>query len=108
AGRLRSPSVEVEWTRRMRSMHDERVHKLRDVMNAAEPGGDGRMHPYRVLAAIQRKLDATSVVVADGGDFLSFARVALTPQTYLDPGPLGCIGVGTPFGNAVSLAYPDR
>ena len=29
-------------------------------------------------------------------------------STYLDPGPLGCIGVGTPFGIAAALACPDR
>jgi hypothetical protein len=46
--------------------------------------------------------------VADGGDFLSFARVGLATSTWLDPGPLGCIGVGTPFGIAASLACPDR
>jgi acetolactate synthase-1/2/3 large subunit len=28
--------------------------------------------------------------------------------TYLDPGPLGCIGVGTPFGIAAALACPGR
>ena len=48
------------------------------------------------------------MVVADGGDFLSFARVGLPASTYLDPGPLGCIGVGTPFGIAASLACPER
>jgi acetolactate synthase-1/2/3 large subunit len=39
---------------------------------------------------------------------LSFARVGLPATTYLDPGSLGCIGVGTPFGVAASLACPDR
>ena len=48
------------------------------------------------------------MLIADGGDFLSFARVGLSASTYLDPGSLGCIGVGTPFGIAASLAYPDR
>jgi acetolactate synthase I/II/III large subunit len=47
-------------------------------------------------------------VVADGGDFLSFARVGLDAPTYLDPGPLGCIGVGAPFGIGAALACPDR
>ena len=35
-------------------------------------------------------------------------RVGLPASTYLDPGSLGCIGIGTPFGIAASLAYPDR
>jgi len=48
------------------------------------------------------------VLVADGGDFLSFARVGLSASTYLDPGSLGCIGVGTAFGVAASLACPGR
>ena len=53
-------------------------------------------------------LDMTTTVVADGGDFLSFARVGLPGQTYLDPGPLGCIGVGTAFGIAASLHQRDH
>jgi len=48
------------------------------------------------------------VVIADGGDLLSFARVGLPASTYLDPGSLGCIGIGTPFGVAASLACPER
>jgi acetolactate synthase-1/2/3 large subunit len=47
-------------------------------------------------------------VVADGGDFLSFARVALSGGSYLDPGAFGCIGIGVPFGIAASLAQPER
>jgi acetolactate synthase-1/2/3 large subunit len=66
------------------------------------------MHPNRVLAALREALSTDSVVVADGGDFLSFARVGLSSPQYLDPGPLGCIGVGTPFGIAASLACPDK
>jgi len=53
-------------------------------------------------------LPEDAVVVADGGDFLSFARVGLPASTYLDPGSLGCIGVGTPFGVAASLVCPDK
>jgi acetolactate synthase-1/2/3 large subunit len=77
-------------------------------MQQAPAGSDGRMHPNRLLAALRQALPADSVVVADGGDFLSFARVGLPAGTYLDPGSLGCIGVGTPFGVAASLALPGR
>jgi acetolactate synthase-1/2/3 large subunit len=77
-------------------------------MAAAPAGGDGRMHPNRLLAALQSKLPSDAIVVADGGDFLSFARVGLSASSYLDPGPFGCIGVGVPFGIAASLAYPGK
>ncbi|MDQ6620405.1 MAG: thiamine pyrophosphate-binding protein [Pseudomonadota bacterium] len=104
----RAPAVDRDWVNRTRARHLERVQKLQRTMADTPSGSDGRMHPNQLLAAIQRKLDKDSVVIADGGDFLSFARVALSGGVYLDPGPLGCIGVGTPFGNAVSLALPDR
>jgi acetolactate synthase-1/2/3 large subunit len=77
-------------------------------MRAAPDGRDGRLHPNRLLAAIADRLPADAVVVADGGDFLAFARVGVPASTYLDPGSLGCIGVGTPFGVAAALACPGR
>jgi acetolactate synthase-1/2/3 large subunit len=108
AAGTRRPSVDLDWANGLRARHLERVSRLRETMAATPPGGDGRMHPNRLLAALQSKLPADAIVVADGGDFLSFARVGLSAGTYLDPGPFGCIGVGVPFGIAASLAYPGR
>jgi acetolactate synthase I/II/III large subunit len=107
AGSRRS-SADQEWAKGLRARHVERVSKLRESMAATPAGSDGRMHPNRLLAALQAELPADAVVVADGGDFLSFARVGLSASTYLDPGPFGCIGVGVPFGIAASLAFPQR
>jgi thiamine pyrophosphate-dependent acetolactate synthase large subunit-like protein len=72
------------------------------------PGSDGRMHPYRLLAAIQDQLPSNAVLVVDGGDFLSFAWIGLSAPTVLDPRPFGCLGIGVPYGIAASLACPDR
>jgi acetolactate synthase I/II/III large subunit len=60
------------------------------------------------LGEIRKRLAPDAVVIADGGDFLSFARVALSPATYLDPGPLGCIGLATPFAIGAAKAAPGR
>jgi acetolactate synthase-1/2/3 large subunit len=89
-------------------MHAERTGRLLAGMRNAAPGSDGRMHPNRLLAALRDALPEDAVIVADGGDFLSFARVGVPASTYLDPGSLGCIGIGTPFGVAAGLACPDR
>jgi acetolactate synthase-1/2/3 large subunit len=104
----RAPALDRDWVRGLRSRHDERVHKLRAAMRDAPSDSAGRIHPNRLLACLQERLPADAVVVADGGDFLSFARVGLSAAAWLDPGALGCIGVGTPFGIAASLACPDR
>ena len=104
----RVAATDTEWTQRVRAKHLERADKLIGSMRAAPPGSDGLMHPNRLLAALRDALPRDTVVVADGGDFLSFARVGLPASTYMDPGSLGCIGIGTPFGIAASLACPDR
>jgi len=104
----REPATDRAWTAGVRGKHLERADKLLRSMATAAPGSDGLMHPNRLLAALRTALPADAVVIADGGDFLSFARVGLPAATYLDPGPLGCIGVGTPFGIAASLALPGR
>jgi len=104
----RAPGVDRGWSEGLRKRHLERAGKLRETMAATPDGKDGRMHPNRLLAALQARLPRDAIVVADGGDFLSFARVGLSSSAYLDPGAFGCIGVGVPFGIAASLAYPDR
>jgi acetolactate synthase I/II/III large subunit len=104
----RRPATDRAWAVEVRQQHLARAQKLTVSMANAEPGGDGLMHPNRLVAALREALPADAVVVADGGDFLSFARVGLPAATYLDPGPLGCIGVGTPFGVAAALACPGR
>ena len=104
----RTPAVDGDWITGLRAGHAERATRLRDAMTNAAPGADGRMHPNRMLGALQDQLDKDSVVVIDGGDFLSFARVALSASTVLDPGPFGCIGVGVPYGIAAALEYPER
>lgn len=111
AAKGRTSAVDRAWAKEFRAQHEARAAKLRAAMRTAESAPDGKIHPNRVLACLQDALDARggdSIVVADGGDFLSFARVGLDTPTYLDPGPLGCIGVGTPFGIGAALACPER
>ncbi|MCC2654963.1 MAG: als [Panacagrimonas sp.] len=104
----RNGAADAEWARSTRARHLERADKLFAAMKSAPAGSDGLMHPNRLLATLREALPSDAVIVADGGDFLSFARVALPAATYLDPGSLGCIGIGTPFGIAASLALPGR
>ena len=104
----RVPAIDRAWAAEVRRQHVTRAEKLLSSMATALPGTDGLMHPNRLVAALRDALPADAVLIADGGDFLSFARVGLPATTYLDPGSLGCIGVGTPFGVAAALACPGR
>jgi acetolactate synthase-1/2/3 large subunit len=66
------------------------------------------MHPYALLGSVRRLLDRDTILVVDGGDILSFARVALDAAAYLDSGPFGCLGVGVPYAVAAALSFPGR
>ncbi|GLH81468.1 hypothetical protein SSBR45G_63770 [Bradyrhizobium sp. SSBR45G] len=104
----RESAVDRQWAGKLRAAHQERAAKLKQSMAAAPAGADGRLHPNRVLSALQEAIGNDAVVITDGGDFLSFARVGLSAPMMLDPGPFGCIGIGVPYGIAASLAFPDK
>lgn len=107
-GGLGPATFDEGWTAELREAHLAATRKLAQRAQEIPPGADGFMHPYRLLHEVSRILEPDAAVVADGGDILSFARVALSARTYLDCGALGCLGVGVPFANAAALLAPGR
>lgn len=108
AARGRTPAIDRAWAHALRERHEERAARLQAAMRSAPADAQGLMHPNTLLAAVQDAIGTDAVVVADGGDFLAFARVGLQCGAYLDPGSLGCIGIGTAFGIGAQLATPGR
>ncbi len=100
--------LDASWRNGIIGENERRADALRVRMRSSPPGHDGRMHPYRLIDALNQVIEDDAIVVVDGGDILSFARVGLKTPTYLDPGPLGCLGVGVPFAVAAALACPER
>lgn len=98
-----TPVAGAGWVSSLRARHVERSLKQQAGLATAVDGSDGLMHPNRLLAGIQKRLSNDALVIADGGDILSFARVALNSRHYMDPGSFGCLGVGVPFGIAAAL-----
>jgi acetolactate synthase-1/2/3 large subunit len=103
-----APRIDAVWAESLRTRHRERVAALDGKLGAAPQGSDGYMHPNRIFAAVRSALPKDAVQIADGGDILSFARLGLTSETYLDSGAFGCLGVGVPFAVAAALAQPGR
>ena len=96
------------WIEELRSANKIRADKLAQTLTAQPVGDDGRIHPYALINALNALIEDDTIVVADGGDILSFARIALRTPTYLDCGPLGCLGVGVPFATAAAISSPNR
>ena len=95
------------WRDRLLAENAAKAEGLDERLAREADGTDGGMHPYSLLRRLNRYIGPDTVVVADGGDVLAFARVALRAPTYLDLGPFGCLGVGVPFANAAALSRPD-
>ena len=66
---------------------------------------------YRWAREIARAVTPDTIVVGDGGDVVNcaakFVPVDRAGQ-WLDPGPLGCLGVGPSFALAAKLLRPDQ
>jgi acetolactate synthase I/II/III large subunit len=68
------------------------------------------IHPARIYGELVPRLADDSVVIGDGGDFVSFAGKFVEPQRpgcWLDPGPYGCLGAGLGAAIAARLARPS-
>ncbi len=55
--------------------------------------------------------DDEMIVIGDGGDVVAqSSKVVPIPRKgfWMDPGPLGTLGVGMPFGLAAQATFPDR
>ena len=100
-------SRDQAWADGLRAKHRERTAKGRE-RPAPQRGSDGKIHPMAVFQAIGEVAEPDYIGIADGGDFLSFARIGLDTATYLDAGAFGCLGVGVPFAIAAALACPQR
>ncbi|HEX9602638.1 MAG TPA: thiamine pyrophosphate-dependent enzyme, partial [Myxococcales bacterium] len=71
------------------------------------------VHHFRLAKELDEVARAAgdSMFVADGGNWVAIAAKVIQlrrPGRWLDPGPLGCLGVGAPFAIAAKLLHPDR
>ena len=99
-----NPAVR-EWARGLRVKEAERFEQMRPEMES----DTAPINPLRLCKEIDAVLDDDTIVIGDGGDFVATAasvlRIAKIGQ-WLDPGPLGTLGVGPGYAMAAKLARP--
>ncbi|MPY83660.1 MAG: acetolactate synthase, partial [Actinophytocola sp.] len=94
------------------------LDELRTVENEAYEKRLPRQHsdaspidPYRLVHEINEFLTEDSIYIGDGGDIVTFSGQVVQPKSpghWMDPGPLGTLGVGVPFVMAAKYARPDK
>lgn len=100
-------SARQAWLVELRAVEEKKAAEMAPALSA--PGTP--VHPLRLCAEIDAALPPEAIVIGDGGDFVATAAAVLRPRRYpagwMDPGPLGTLGVGMGFAMAARLAYPQ-
>lgn len=102
-----SPCDFGEWVAELQGVQEEKRTELAEWENSDEVP----IHQLRLAHELNRMIDEDTIVIADGGDVVGLAAKVLTitkPGQWMDPGPLGCLGVGLPFALAAQALYPDK
>jgi len=99
----------AEWRQALREEETERAEKQR----AFEQSDQRPIHHFRLARALDDVASRAGDVtfVGDGGNVVAIAAKVVRvprPGRWLDPGPLGCLGVGAPFAIAAKLLAPER
>lgn len=95
------------WAAHLRDVELEAEAKRRPSLTS----GSSPIHPSRLAYELDRFLTEDSIFVGDGGDVVTFAGSVIKPKaplSWMDPGPLGTLGVGTGFSMAAKLVHPDK
>ena len=95
------------WLDHLRGVEQKALEKDLPFLNSdAVP-----IHPLRLAKEINDFLTEDTIFIGDGGDVVTIsASVVQTrrPGQWLDPGPLGTLGVGMPFAIAAKVAQPHK
>ncbi len=96
-----------DWLTTVREMENAK----REIQAEWEGLDDAPVNHFRFGAEINKFIDEDTILIGDGGDIVSASAKAIAvmkPGRWLDPGPLGCLGVGMPFALAAQFLNPDK
>ncbi|HYJ16976.1 MAG TPA: thiamine pyrophosphate-binding protein [Candidatus Limnocylindria bacterium] len=97
----------AEWMKELRAAEAKAYEKLLPSFKSESTP----INPYRVAYEINEFLTDNTVYIGDGGDVVTITATAVEPRkagNWMDPGPLGTLGVGTSFSMATKFVHPQK
>jgi acetolactate synthase-1/2/3 large subunit len=97
------------YSAKLRAREDELAEALAGAQHSDAVPIEMSRFCSEVAAFVGR--DEEMIVIGDGGDVVAqSAKVVPIPRKgmWMDPGPLGTLGVGAPFALAAQTTHPDR
>jgi acetolactate synthase-1/2/3 large subunit len=95
-----------------RDQLSERETELETTFDAQLHSDEVPIDPLRMCREIRDFVaDKDVILIGDGGDIVAQASKVLpvpAENCWMDPGPLGTLGVGMPFALAAQLAKPEK
>jgi acetolactate synthase-1/2/3 large subunit len=107
---MKDESIQLDftaWRDELRVRERELAAEVEKNLNSDEVPVD----PMRLCREIRDFVDENTILIGDGGDIVATAAKivpVLREGAWMDPGPLGTLGVGMPFALAAQIAHPDR
>jgi acetolactate synthase-1/2/3 large subunit len=97
------------WRDELRQIEEAAEAEVQAALDSEEVPID----PQRMCRGVRDWLETLDrpVVIGDGGDIVATAAKIIPVKregAWMDPGPLGTLGVGMPFALAAQLANPDK
>jgi acetolactate synthase-1/2/3 large subunit len=107
---MKEESIQLDftgWRDELRARETEIEEGFQSRLNSDESPVD----PLRMAREVRDFIDEDTIVIGDGGDIVAQSSKVIPvykENCWMDPGPLGTLGVGMPFALAAKASFPER